>query len=65
MAKSKNVYTKLHKGTTEYETMELEGPYECPHCWGCVMLDVFVVEDKSERKVKCPYCNKVLQVPIN
>ena len=58
-----DTYIKIHDGTAEYKTIELEGPYECPRCCGCVMLDVFFVEDQPERKVRCPYCNKVILVP--
>ena len=46
------------------ENTELEGPYQCPHCSGHVMLDTTYLDQVVE-KVKCPYCGKVVWVPLN
>lgn len=39
----------------EKKKCELEGPYECPHCGGHIMLDATYL-DQIEDAVRCPYC---------
>lgn len=45
------------------DDVEIEGPYECPHCAGHVMLDATYL-DQVELKVVCPYCRRVLYVEV-
>ena len=46
----------------EEEKCELEGPYECPHCGGHLIVDATFLEQVSER-ITCPYCKKESNVP--
>lgn len=44
------------------EKVELEGPYECPHCQGHFMLDSTFLE-QVEMGINCPYCVSTILIP--
>jgi len=44
------------------EKVELEGPYECPHCGGHFKVDSTFL-DQVEEIINCMYCKKKIQIP--
>lgn len=46
----------------EEEKCQLEGPYQCPHCRGHLMVDVTFLEQVSQT-ITCPYCKIESSIP--
>ena len=44
------------------DRMEQDGPYECPHCSGHMVLDLTYL-DQVKLNVICPYCGRAVRAP--
>jgi len=44
------------------DKVQLDGPYECPHCGGHFMVDATFL-DQVEPYVSCMYCKEQMEIP--